>query len=156
MLDSANDQYSDDTFLADPVAQMIEETPQSEPAQPINIQAAPQQPALTQEQILQKQGLVVPGGLNVPGTHPQPVLATPGSYAPFLLAAVASIAGGMYAGWWGAAAGALGAGALINANRYRKAAPGPEKTQDAVFALATAGGAVYAGYQASKTKHPQR
>lgn len=147
-----DDQYSDLSLLYPDTSDGVDEAAPPAPAAPQPFQQVQvQQPIrpISAHETLARAGSIVPAtppGAVSPG---QPV-ATPGngSYAPFLIAAVAAVGGGMYAGWWGAAAAALGVGALVNANRWRKAPVGPEKMQDGLFALATMGGAVYAGYRA--------
>jgi len=156
MLDPLDEQFSDMSLIDDfppQQAEMSQPTPPqaSAPVQtPMYDQrfAAQEEPRLTVAQALAKAGSVVPGvrteaiAPRMPGVTPAPT----GTYTPFLLAAVGAVAGGMYAGWWGAAAGAFGVGAIVNANRWHRGYP--SKKTDGLFALATAGGAVYSGYKA--------
>jgi hypothetical protein len=146
MLDPADDQFSDNSLadLAEPNwAAAPTQASMSDRRPPASTESQ-----LSPEQAMRKAGSVVPGFDGTGALQVGTVQLTPasGSYTPFLIAAVGALAGGMYAGWWGVAAGALAGGAAINANRWRKG--GPSKSADGLFALATMGGAVYAGYKA--------
>jgi len=165
MFDPANDQFSD-TSLLDLVdltstTQAIGATQEPAPVQtPMYAEVRPAQPRVSVAEAFAKAGSIVPGMRTDSPAAPNAPVVIPatgtGSYTPFLLAAVGAIAGGMYAGWWGAATGALGVGAIVNANRWRKGYV--SKTMDGAFALATMGGAVYAGYKAHEhrqTKAPK-
>ena len=152
-MDPEDVQFSD-TSLLDLAADSWSSQPQA--SQPVQTQMYDQPRAvepvqrLTPAQAMAKAGSVIPGMSGATAQPGAPVVANQaavsGSYTPFLLAGLGAIAGGMYAGWWGAASGALGVGALVNANRWRKGYV--SKRMDGAFALATMGGAVYAGYKA--------
>jgi hypothetical protein len=149
-MSSAEDYFSRPAALAPPV------TAADVPEHPAVIQPA-QSAAADRTMVWQGTQRSYPFGEPIPELVARPLSAfgaapaTTTTALPLLLAVAAAVAGGLYAGPWGAGAGILLTGAVVNGYRYMANADGERKTHG-VFTVLAAGGGGYMAYKAHKAR----